>query len=62
MKVRVDLICYLAKNGVFTNTTADFVLSDLVDKVADVKNGAGCQEAFSCIAEATSLEFVSSQV
>ena len=62
MKVRVDLICYLAQNGVFTNTTAEFILADLVEKVGDVKNGAGCQEALSCIAEATSLEFVSSQV
>ena len=62
MKVRVDLICYLAQNGVFTNTTAEFILADLVEKVGDVKNGAGCQEALSCIAEATSLEFASSQV
>ena len=62
MKVRVELICYLAQNGVFTNTTAEFILADLVEKVGDVKNGAGCQEALSCIAEATSLEFVSSQV
>ena len=60
--MRVDLICYLAQNAVFTNTTAEFVLADLVDKVGDVKNGAGCQEALSCIAEATSLEFISSQV
>ena len=60
--MRVELICYLAQNGVFTNTTAEFILADLVEKVGDVKNGAACQEALSCIAEATSLEFVSSQV
>ena len=62
MKVRVDLVCYLAQNAQFTNTTAEFILGDLVDKVGDVKNGSGCQEALSCIAEATSLEYVSSQV
>ena len=62
MKVRVDLVCYLAQNAQFTNTTAEFIIGDLVDKVGDVKNGSGCQEALSCIAEATSLEYVSSQV
>ena len=62
MKVKVELIAHLAKNAKFTRTSAECCLNDLVDKVGDVKNGKGVQEALSCIAEAVGLEFVSLQV
>lgn len=58
LKVKVDLLAHLGKNTVFTKVSAGFVLSDLVDKIGDVKNGSSVQEALSCIAESCSLEFV----
>lgn len=62
LKLKIDLLAYLGKNTVFTKVSAGFVLSDLVDKVGDVKNGSGVQEALSCIAESCSLEFVGKEV
>ena len=55
-------MAHLAANADFTKISLEFCLSDLVDKIGDVKNGAGVQEAISCMAEATSLEFVAGQV
>jgi hypothetical protein len=37
-------------------------LSDLVEKIGDVKNGKYVQECLSCIAEATALEYVCKEV
>ena len=62
MKLKVDLVAHLASNTSFSRTTAAFCLLELVEKVADVKNGAGAKEAISCIAEACSLEFTSHKV
>ncbi|KAL4225289.1 Cytoskeleton associated protein 5 [Mactra antiquata] len=62
LKLRVELVSKLALNAEFTKVSAEYCLPDLVDKVADVKNGAAVQEAFSCIAEATSLDFVAGEV
>ena len=55
------MIAFLAQNASFSNCSADFCLTELVDKVGDVKNGSAVQEALSCIAEACGLEFVSQQ-
>lgn len=62
LKLKIDLLAHLGKNTVFTKVSAGFVLGDLVDKVGDVKNGSGVQEALSCIAESCSLEFVGKEV
>jgi len=62
LKVKVDLIGYLTVNSVFTKRTVDCCLADLVDKVGDAKNGAAIQETLSCLAECTSLEYITMQV
>ncbi|KAJ8298919.1 hypothetical protein KUTeg_022979 [Tegillarca granosa] len=62
LKLRVDLIATLATNANFTKCSAGFCLAELVDKIGDVKNGSAVQEALSCIAEATGLDFVSKEV
>lgn len=56
------MVGHLAQNADFTKVSAEYCLPDLVDKVSDVKNGAAVQEAFSCIAEATSLDYVAGEV
>ncbi|XP_013397900.1 cytoskeleton-associated protein 5-like, partial [Lingula anatina] len=60
--VKLNLVSHLAMNSKFSQTSAQCILGDMVDKVGDVKNGGTCQEALSCIAEATSLEFVAQEV
>ena len=62
MKLKIELVGHLASNTIFTQTTANFCLLELVEKVADVKNGAGAKEALSFIAESCSLEFTSHKV
>lgn len=62
MKLRVDLLSHLAKEAVFSRQSAECVLPDLVDKIGDVKNGESVKECLSCIAEASSLEYVSQAV
>ena len=62
MKLKVEMISHLAQNSNFSKRSASFVLTELVDKVGDVKNGAAVKDALSYIAEATSLDFVSLEV
>ena len=62
MKLKVELISHLAQNSIFTKQSAEFCLTDLVDKAGDVKNGSSVKECLSCIAEATSIEHVSQEV
>ena len=62
MKLKVELVAYLASNSKFTLRSLEACVNDLVDKIGDVKNGAAVQEALTCMAEACSLEGVSSKV
>jgi len=62
MKLKVDVIGYLAMNGVFTKRSVDYCLADLVDKVGDAKNSSSVQETLSCLAECTSLDYIAQQV
>lgn len=62
LKLKLDLLAHLGQNSRFSRQSADLVLSEIIDKVGDVKNGAAAQEALSCISEACGLEFVSEQV
>lgn len=62
LKMRLEIVAYLAQNFKFTKTSAEYVLADLVDKVGDAKNGDGAKEALTAIAEATDFAFVSQEV
>ena len=62
LKLKADVIAFVAKTGKFSKQAADLVLADMVDKAGDVKNGSAIQEAFSCMAEACGLEFISNKV
>ena len=62
MKLKLDLIIYLASNSRFSKTTASYCLGDMIDKISDVKNGSTVQEALSCITEVLTLEYVSEEV
>ena len=62
LKLKVDLIAYLAKSANFSRQSASFCLTDLAEKIGDAKNGSSVQEALSCMAEAISLDFVCQEV
>ena len=62
LKLKVDLLATLAQKGTFTRTSAGFCLTELVDKLGDLKNGAATQEALSCIAEGISLNYIGGEV
>lgn len=60
--MKVDLIGHLATNSSFSKRSAEYCLTDLVDKIGDAKNGSSVQETLSCIAEAVTLDYVALQV
>nr|XP_022903340.1 protein mini spindles [Onthophagus taurus] len=62
LKVRLDVVKYLAGNCSFSITTAYACLNDTIEKLADAKNGAAAGEVLTAISEATSLGYVSAQV
>ena len=45
-----------------SSTTASYCLSDIAEKLGDVKNGSAASETLTNIAEVTSLDYVYCQV
>ncbi|XP_043214120.1 cytoskeleton-associated protein 5-A-like isoform X1 [Amphibalanus amphitrite] len=62
LKLKFDVVQQLAENTKFSRRSADLCLSDLVDKLGDLKTGSGAAAALSSMAEALSLETISSEV
>ncbi|ESO04897.1 hypothetical protein HELRODRAFT_78594 [Helobdella robusta] len=62
LKLKIDLISTAAQRGNFSKRSAEYCLSDMIDKIGDIKNGPGVQECLTSITEATSLDFVAPQV
>ena len=62
MKTKLELVAYLAENSNFTRTSADIVLSDVIDKLGDIKCAEVAKQALTNMAEATSLEYIASQL
>ncbi|KAF0310307.1 Cytoskeleton-associated protein 5 [Amphibalanus amphitrite] len=62
LKLKFDVVQQLAENTKFSRRSADLCLSDLVDKLGDLKTGGGAAAALSSMAEALSLETISSEV
>ncbi|XP_060518402.1 protein mini spindles isoform X2 [Cylas formicarius] len=62
LKVKLDIVKYLAENGIFSTTTVDCCVNDICDKIADVKNGPYVAETLTAMADATNLGHVSTAV
>ncbi|XP_065159394.1 protein mini spindles isoform X2 [Atheta coriaria] len=62
LKARLDAIKILAGTGKFSVTSASFCLNDITEKLGDAKNGTSAGEALTAIAEATTLNHVSTIV
>ncbi|XP_030764641.1 protein mini spindles isoform X1 [Sitophilus oryzae] len=59
LKVKLDIIKYLAENSVVSTTTVDCCINDISEKFGDAKNGNIVIETVTAMAEATSLGHVS---
>ncbi|XP_074659801.1 cytoskeleton-associated protein 5-like [Tubulanus polymorphus] len=62
LKIKLEFVAFLASNSKFSKQSAEFVLSDLIDKIGDIKNGSGCKAALTAIAEAISIGYVCQEV
>ena len=57
--MRLVSLTYLAENFNISWTSAECLLSDLVDKIGDMKNGQGCKDVLTAASEATEFPKVS---
>lgn len=62
LKLRFEILVYIAKNSQISRCAVESCLSDVVDKIGDAKNGASAATALTALAEATSLEYISQEV
>ncbi|EFN60447.1 Cytoskeleton-associated protein 5 [Camponotus floridanus] len=62
LKLRVEIVKYLAENHPFTATVAEYCLMDITEKLADGKNSLIATETLLAIAEATSFEYVADEI
>ncbi|XP_039313050.1 protein mini spindles isoform X3 [Solenopsis invicta] len=62
LKLRVEIVKYLAENHPFTATVTEYCLMDIAEKLADAKNSSIATETLLGIAEATSFEYVADEV
>ncbi|XP_018364408.1 PREDICTED: cytoskeleton-associated protein 5 isoform X2 [Trachymyrmex cornetzi] len=62
LKLRIEIVKYLAENHPFTATVAEYCLMDITEKLADAKNSSIAVETLLTIAEATSFEYIADEV
>ncbi|KAH9494766.1 Cytoskeleton associated protein 5 [Bulinus truncatus] len=62
LKLKLELIAHLTRNAKFSKKSAEFVLSDIVDKLGDAKNGSVAKDCLTGMSEAIGLDFVSLEV
>lgn len=62
LKLRFEILAYIADNAQISHITVVHCLSDLVDKIGDAKNGTYAGLALTALAGATNLEYVSLEV
>ncbi|XP_071559595.1 protein mini spindles-like isoform X2 [Temnothorax nylanderi] len=62
LKLRVEIVKYLAENHPFTATVAEYCLMDIAEKLADAKNSSIAADTLLAIAEAMSFEYVADEV
>lgn len=62
LKLRFEVLTYIAENSQISHTSVESCLSDVVDKIGDAKNGVFAGSALTALAEATSLDYVSLEV
>ncbi|XP_033322448.2 msps cytoskeleton-associated protein 5 isoform X2 [Megalopta genalis] len=62
LKLRLEVVKYLAENFPFSNTVCEYCLMDITEKLGDAKNSTIAGETLLTIAEATSFEYVTDEI
>ncbi|XP_055907668.1 protein mini spindles isoform X2 [Eupeodes corollae] len=62
LKIKLDIIRMCAETFPFTTITAETVINEVTEKLADVKNGSVAAQVLTAFAEATKLEIIVSKV
>ncbi|PNF34800.1 hypothetical protein B7P43_G03732 [Cryptotermes secundus] len=62
LKARLEAVKLLAENARFTSVVLGYCITDIADKLGDVKNGTLAAETLTSLAEATKLELVATEV
>ncbi|RUS89220.1 hypothetical protein EGW08_003030 [Elysia chlorotica] len=62
LKLKFELIAHLTRNSRFSKRTSEFCITEIVDKVGDVKNGAAAKDCLTGMSEAVGLDFISLEV
>ncbi|XP_011700705.1 PREDICTED: cytoskeleton-associated protein 5 isoform X2 [Wasmannia auropunctata] len=62
LKLRVEIVKYLAENHPFTATVAEYCLMDIAEKLADAKNSSIAVDTLLAIAQATSFEYIADEI
>ncbi|XP_069680440.1 protein mini spindles isoform X4 [Periplaneta americana] len=62
LKARLEAVKLLAESARFTGITLEYCITDIADKLGDVKNGTLAAETLTSLAEATKLEMVATEV
>ena len=62
LKLKLELVAHLTRNSKFSKRSAEFCLSEIVDKLGDAKNGSAAKDSLTGMSEALGLEYVSAEV
>ncbi|XP_034182971.1 msps cytoskeleton-associated protein 5 isoform X1 [Osmia lignaria lignaria] len=62
LKLRLEIVKYLAENFPFSTTVCEYCIMDITEKLGDAKNSAVAGETLLAIAEATSFEYVADEI
>ncbi|PSN31815.1 Mini spindles protein [Blattella germanica] len=62
LKARLEAVKLLAENAKFTSICLEYCVTDIADKLGDVKNGTLAAETLTSLAEATKLDLVATEV
>ncbi|KAM0725115.1 Protein mini spindles [Formica fusca] len=62
LKLRIEIVKYLAENHRFTVIAADFCLLDIMKKLRNAKNCSIATETLLAIAETTSFQYVADEI
>ncbi|KAJ9598235.1 hypothetical protein L9F63_011056, partial [Diploptera punctata] len=62
LKARLEAVKLLAENAKFTSICLNYCVTDIADKLGDVKNGTLASETLTSLAEATKLDLVATEV
>ncbi|XP_076386663.1 msps cytoskeleton-associated protein 5 isoform X2 [Megachile rotundata] len=62
LKLRLEIVKYLAENFPFSTTVCEYCIMDITEKLGDAKNSTVAGDTLLAIAEATSFEYVADEI